>query len=75
MSILDGSYKPQTAPVLLKVGSTGPEVIRVQGALNLDADGVFGLMTKAAVMDWQRRNNLTEDGIVGPKTYAALIGE
>ena len=75
MSILDGSYKPQTAPVLLKVGSRGPEVTKVQGALNLDADGVFGLMTKAAVMDWQKRNDLTEDGIVGPKTYAALIGE
>ena len=75
MSILDGSYKPQTAPVLLKVGSRGPEVTKVQGALNLDADGIFGLMTKAAVMDWQKRNDLTEDGIVGPKTYAALIGE
>jgi len=75
MSILDGSYKPQTAPVLLKVGSRGPEVTKVQGALNLDADGVFGLMTKTAVMDWQKRNDLTEDGIVGPKTYAALIGE
>ena len=75
MSILDGSYKPQTAPVLLKVGSRGSEVIKVQEALNLDADGVFGLMTKTAVMDWQKRNDLTEDGIVGPKTYAALIGE
>lgn len=75
MSVLDGSYKPQTAPVLLKVGSKGPEVIKVQEALNLDADGVYGLMTKEAVMYWQRKNDLTEDGIVGPKTYAALIGE
>ena len=75
MSVLDGSYKPQTAPVLLKVGSIGPEVIKVQEALNLDADGVYGLMTKEAVMYWQRKNDLTEDGIVGPKTYAALIGE
>ena len=75
MSVLDGSYKPQTAPVLLKVGSRGSEVIKVQEALNLDVDGVFGLMTKAAVMDWQKTNDLTEDGIVGPKTYAALIGE
>jgi len=75
MSVLDGSYKPQTAPVLLKVGSKGPEVIKVQEALNLDADGVYGLMTKDAVMYWQRKNDLTEDGIVGPKTYAALIGE
>ena len=75
MSILNGSYKPQTAPVLLKVGSRGPEVIKVQEALNLDADGIFGLMTKEAVIDWQKRNDLTEDGIVGPKTYAALIGE
>jgi len=75
MSVLDGSYKPQTAPVLLKVGSRGPEVTKVQEALNLDADGVYGLMTKEAVMYWQRKNDLTEDGIVGPKTYAALIGE
>lgn len=75
MSVLDNSYKPQAAPVLLKVGSKGPEVIKVQEALNLDVDGVYGLMTKEAVMYWQRKNDLTEDGIVGPKTYAALIGE
>ena len=75
MSVLDGSYKPQAAPVLLKVGSRGSEVIKVQEALNLNADGVYGLMTKEAVMYWQRKNELTEDGIVGPKTYAALIGE
>ena len=73
MSILDGSYKPQTAPVLLKVGSRGPEVTKVQEALGLDSDGIFGLMTKAAVEEWQNKNKLNADGIVGPKTYAAMI--
>ena len=73
MSILDGTYKPQKAPVLLKVGSRGPEVTKVQEALGLDADGIFGLMTKAAVEEWQDKNKLNADGIVGPKTYAAMI--
>jgi putative chitinase len=73
MSILDGSYKPQKAPVLLKVGSTGPEVAKVQEVLGLDADGIFGLMTEGAVKAWQDENKLTADGIVGPKTYAAMI--
>ena len=73
MSILDGSYKSQKAPVLLKVGSRGPEVTKVQEALGLDADGIFGLMTKAAVEEWQDKNKLNADGIVGPKTYAAMI--
>jgi peptidoglycan hydrolase-like protein with peptidoglycan-binding domain len=29
-------------------------------------------MTQLAVFDWQSKNNLTSDGIVGPKTYAAM---
>jgi peptidoglycan hydrolase-like protein with peptidoglycan-binding domain len=45
----------------------------VQEALGLDADGIFGLMTKAAVEEWQDKNKLNADGIVGPKTYAAMI--
>jgi len=30
-------------------------------------------MTKAAVQAWQDENGLNADGIVGPKTYAAMI--
>lgn len=33
----------------------------------------FGLDTHNAVMDFQRKNNLVVDGIVGPKTWSVLI--
>lgn len=35
-------------------------------------DGIYGAKTKAAVKAFQRKNGLTADGIVGPKTAAAL---
>lgn len=35
-------------------------------------DGIFGSKTTAAVKYFQRKNGLTVDGIVGPKTAAAL---
>lgn len=74
LEILGGTYKPKPSPVLLKVGSRGEEVKKVQQALDQDADGVFGKMTEAAVIEWQGNNNLKPDGIVGPKTYAAMVG-
>ncbi|MDG5787278.1 peptidoglycan-binding protein [Evansella sp. AB-P1] len=36
------------------------------------ATGYFGDITKKAVQDFQRDNNLKQDGIVGPTTFAAL---
>lgn len=39
---------------------------------HLDVDGDFGPMTKAAVVEFQRRSNIVTDGIVGPMTAAAL---
>lgn len=38
------------------------------------ADGDFGPMTKAAVLAFQRRRSLEADGIIGPETWAALLG-
>lgn len=38
----------------------------------LDVDGDFGNKTKQAVIQFQIDNNLTADGIVGPKTWGAL---
>lgn len=38
-------------------------------------DGIFGINTLDAVVDFQTMNNLEIDGIVGPATWAALFTE
>lgn len=38
------------------------------------ADGDFGNATEAAVLAFQRRNNLIADGIIGEQTWSALLG-
>ena len=38
----------------------------------LDIDGHFGVLTKAAVLSFQRKHHLAADSIVGSKTRAAL---
>lgn len=57
---------------ILKLGSRGPAVARVQRALRIAADGVFGPQTRRAVRAFQRRHGLAVDGIVGPQTRKAL---
>jgi len=56
----------------LKKGSTGSQVIELQKMLGITADGKFGPQTEAAVKAYQQNNNLTVDGIVGPKTTNSL---
>ncbi len=60
-------------PGVLKKGSTGENVKRLQAELGLEDDGVFGPGTEAAVKKWQSANGLAADGIVGPKTLAKLL--
>ena len=63
---------------ILSIGSRGDDVRVLQAALSdrgFDpgpADGVFGPMTLSAVLSYQRYETLWVDGLVGPKTKAAL---
>jgi putative chitinase len=61
--------------MILKVGSKGEDVKKLQAKLGLGADGVFGSGTEAAVKKWQASNGLTADGIVGEGTWSKMFGE
>lgn len=64
----------------LRRGSRGDDVTEVQGKLNrvdpfsepLVLDGIFGPLTRAAVVRFQESHDLVPDGVVGPLTHAAL---
>jgi Transglycosylase-like domain/Putative peptidoglycan binding domain len=58
--------------VVVKRGDRGDAVRKIQSALGVGADGVFGPMTERAVKSFQRSKGLVVDGIVGPQTRAAL---
>jgi putative chitinase len=61
--------------MILKVGSKGEDVKKLQAKLGLGADGVFGSGTEAAVKKWQASNGLTADGIVGEGTWSKMFGD
>lgn len=56
----------------LKLGSRGAQVMTLQKKLHLRADGIFGPLTDEAVREFQEKNGLTVDGIVGLKTWDKL---
>lgn len=66
------------AHALSKYGSTGSEVSQIQQRLQElgydpgAADGIYGTRTKNAIICFQRDYGLSDDGIAGPKTLAAL---
>lgn len=66
---------------VLQCGMGGAWVAALQGILHYrkyslgvyGVDGEFGVCTVGAVRNFQIRNNLSVDGIVGPETWACLL--
>ncbi|MDR0897600.1 MAG: peptidoglycan-binding protein, partial [Oscillospiraceae bacterium] len=69
---------PPSTFVILKKGDRGEDVRALQARLielnylSGKADGIFGSDTRNAVMAFQRRSNLTEDGKAGKVTQTLL---
>lgn len=61
--------------MILKLGSEGEEVKKLQIKLGVDPIGKFGPKTETAVKAWQSANGLTADGIVGEGTWNKLFSE
>jgi hypothetical protein len=61
-----------SSEVVVERGDRGQAVRKIQAALDVTVDGVFGPQTERAVKRFQRRHGLAADGIVGPQTRAAL---
>jgi peptidoglycan hydrolase-like protein with peptidoglycan-binding domain len=70
---IDGATQPE-----LRRGTSGQAVVHLQTRLKelgfdpQGIDGQFGPRTRAAVLGFQRNQGLLADGVVGPKTWAAL---
>ncbi len=64
--------------MILKLGSTGEDVKVAQITLKYlgllaTVDGDFGPLTESAVRRFQRAKMLADDGVIGPKTWDALL--
>ncbi len=79
----EGTIVPPENPVItktLKYGMTDPEVVILQDILkakgffptNVNSTGVFGNITKTAVIAFQKAKGLVADGVVGLKTREEL---
>ncbi|MEU0136198.1 peptidoglycan-binding protein [Streptomyces sp. NPDC006296] len=68
-----------TSYTVQKQGSTGSQVKALQTLLNRQGyaagaeDGVFGAATESAVRAFQTARGLGADGVVGPKTWTAVL--
>jgi len=58
----------------VRLGSQGDAVKLVQSVVGATVDGDFGAATDRRVRDWQARNGMLADGVVGPVTWKKMFG-
>jgi murein L,D-transpeptidase YcbB/YkuD len=74
-----GAVPAAVADDTLELGDRSAQVAEVQRklakvlSLDIDADGIFGAATRAAVITFQGQNGLKPDGVVGPATLAKIM--
>ena len=80
--VVDGIAGPITLAgcPIVKIGAIGNITKLLQEKMNIlgfsagNEDGIFGKLTKAAIMKYQSSRGLYVDGIVGEKTWSKLLG-
>ena len=77
---VDGIFGTNTYNACINVrrGAEGNITWLIQSMLicklfNINADGIFGPATESAVREFQKRNGLSQDGIVGKNTFSKLF--
>lgn len=77
---VDGIFGTNTynACINVRKGAEGNITWLIQSMLichsfNINADGIFGPATETAVKEFQKRNGLSQDGIVGKNTFNKLF--
>ena len=77
---VDGIFGTNTynACINVRKGAEGNITYLIQAMLvchsfDIDADGIFGIATESAVKEFQSRNGLSADGIVGKNTFNKLF--
>ena len=66
------TMKEESMVTTIRQGSKGDDVRKAQALLGIHVDGSFGAKTLDAVKAFQTAEGLTADGVVGPRTWAAL---
>lgn len=77
---VDGIFGTNTynACINVRIGAEGNITYLIQAMLvchsfDIDADGIFGNATENAVREFQKRDGLSQDGIVGKNTFNKLF--
>ncbi|GGE56991.1 lysozyme [Pullulanibacillus camelliae] len=72
-SATDNAIVPYPGHLIGPGSKDQKNIKRIQRAVKVPADGIYGPVTRRAVMNYQKRHHLSIDGIVGPETWNTLF--